>query len=695
MKPVIKSHPARLGSKLYKFSIEKRWIIMPDGVRLAASLYLPKPRHKGEKFPVLLEYLPYRKDDTFYVIDHECFSYFAQLGFITVKVDIRGTGGSDGVVPEREYSDTEMEDCMSIIEQLAADALSNGNVGMFGISWSGFNSIQMAMRRPPALKAIHAVHASDDLYHDDLHYYDGNFHLDTYHLFINHELGLPRTPDYKLDERYFAERFDRRPWLFTYLNNQLDGPFWRVKSLREDYSQIEIPVYLIGGLLDGYRSAAARMFENLKVPVRFDLGPWDHSCPDYGSPGPNFEWQIRLGQWFNRYLRPEHRGWRNTKDAKEFMVYVRDGHAPDAQIETVPGSWRKDTLPAAGTRQTRFYLDGKGTLSRRVTEAAAMAKGGSGNAASVNASAPASIGDELVYHPFAGTACGVWWGNRTGDMSADDALSLTYDTKPMSSPLQVIGAPTVKLKVKSTSAKAKWTVRLEDVAPDGKVSLVTGALFHPAQAADRLNPAWPEADSVYVVDLPLHFTTWTFQPGHKVRLAIANAQFPMAWPSPEPMVSTVFSALGESSMTLPVVPYMGGSKPHLPRVADKLPSPDSGSIDFPGKPEEKTINRVDKKTGKQSHTIIANSAYRIRKRSYFIETRSTWATFDKEPWRSSYLGVAQNTIVSQGKNLRLRTRISVTSDQGNFYVTVLRTLTQNGKVVRRRRFSETIARRFQ
>jgi hypothetical protein len=289
----------------------------------------------------------------------------------------------------------------------------------------------------------------------------------------------------------------------------------------------------------------------------------------------------------------------------------------------------------------------------------------------------------------------VWWGNRVGDMSADDALSLTYDTKPMSKPLQIIGSPSVKVKVQSTSAKAKWTLRLEDVAPDGKVSLVTGALFHPAQAKDRLNPAWPAADTVYEVDVPLHFTTWTFKPGHKVRLAIANAQFPMAWPSPEAMVGTVFSSGGESSLTLPVVPYMGGSKPHLPRVADKLPSPDSESIDFPGKPEEKTVNHVNKMTGQQSHTIIANSAYRIRQRKYFIETRSTWATFDKEPWHSSYVGVAQNTIVSQGKNLRLRTRISVTSNQGNFYVTVLRTVFQNGRVVRRRRFSETIARRFQ
>ncbi|MBS1994589.1 MAG: CocE/NonD family hydrolase [Cyanobacteria bacterium SZAS LIN-3] len=684
------SNSGRLGQTLYKFSIEKRWLTMPDGVRLAASLYIPRARRRGEKFPVLLEYLPYRKDDTFYVVDHQCFSYFAQLGFIAVKVDIRGTGASEGFIPEREYSDTEMIDCESIIEQLAADPVSNGNVGMFGTSWSGFNSLQMAMRRPPALKAIHAVHASDDLFHDDVHYIDGNLHLDSYHLFINHELGLPKTPDYKLDDEYFEQRFNRRPWLFNYLNNQLDGAFWRVKSLREDYSQIDIPVYLIGGMLDGYRSATVRMFEGLNVPVRCDIGPWDHSCPDEGSPGPNWEWQLRLGQWFNRYLRTGaadshqhlHKNELSPRPSKEFMVYVRHGHAPDTEIETVPGYWRKDTLPAKGTRNTRFYLAGPGQLSR-----------------TVKSSLPAGVqtaGDELEYHPFAGTAAGVWWGNKTGDVSGDDALSLTYDSKPMVKPLQIIGAPHINVRVKSTSEKAKWTVRLEDVAPDGKVMLITGSLFHPAHIKHgRLNPEWPGAGEVYEVDVPMHFTTWTFQPGHKVRLAIANAQFPMTWPSPDLMVSTVFSGDGEAVLTLPVVPFDGGQVPHLPRVCVKQESPDSESIDFPGKKEAATFNRYYKKSGRQSHTIVGNSAYKIRQRRFYIETSSTWSTFDKEPWRSSYLGVAQTTITSQGKHQRLRTRISVTSDRDNFYVSVVRTITQNGKVVGRRRFHETIARRFQ
>lgn len=700
--------PAREKTRHYKFKVEQRWFTMPDGVRLAATLYIPKPKFKGEVFPVLLEYLPYRKDDTFYVVDYPTFSYFAKLGFIAVKVDIRGTGGSDGHVPIREYSDIELADGEEVIKQLAESPEANRKVGMFGVSWSGFNSLQMAMRRPPYLEAIHAVHASDDLYNDDVHYVDGNLHLDPYHLFINHELALPRTPSYKLDEEYFATRFSHRPWMFTYLSQQRDGHFWRRKSLREDPSRIDIPVYLIGGLLDGYRSATVRMFNELTSPVRCDIGPWEHSCPDDGSPGPNFEWQDRLAQWFNRYLRDDSHPVRRkmlaeqrrcskaTKMAteettastaktspahgKEFMVYVRHGHKPDPAIETVPGYWRADTLPAAGTRAMTYGLSSSG-LSQ---EALPCSNGDCGDAASV----------KLNYNPAVGTRAEVWWGNRVGDMRADDERSMTFDSEPVSEALQIIGSPRVNLTVKTTSEKAKWTLRLEDVAPDGASTLITGVLVNPALLAGRLTPAWPAANQEYAFEAALHFTTWTFQPGHKIRLAVANAQFPIAWPTPELMVGEVVADGRTSSLTLPVVPTDVNRVTGLPRVKEKLYSPDSEGIEFPGKPDRKVYDKVNK-TGRVSHVVDTNSAQKIRNRSIYSETRSEWSTDTNNPADSQYLGIAQTTYVSRGLRVKMRTRILVRSDKDNFYVSVTRTLTRNGKRLAVKRFRETIVRQFQ
>lgn len=684
MNRVSRASAGRIGKRLYKFRVEKRWFMMPDGVKLAATLFVPQAARRkngspGETFPVLLEYLPYRKDDTFYIADYPCFSYLAQLGYLAVKVDIRGTGASEGICPEREYSDIEMQDGEEVIRQLAALPQANGNVGMFGVSWSGFNSLQMAMRRPPALKAIHAVHASDDLFHDDVHYIDGNLHLDPYHLFINHELGLPPTPDYRIDEEYFSSRFDRRPWLFTYLSKQLDGEFWSRKSLKEDYSRIDIPVYLMGGLLDGYRSATMRMYENLQVPVRCDIGPWNHSCPDDGTPGPNYEWLDRMSEWFSRYLKPDLSGKEGTaldapakgarktavKPEKELLVYVRHGHKPDMEIETVPGYWRQDVFPLKGAEARTLQLDG----------------------------ACASSGKPLVYKPFGGTAAGTWWGDTTGDMAGDDADSLVWDSSPQDKPLQIVGFPRVKLRVKASSPKAKWTVRLEDVSPDGAVSLVTGALYNPAIREDRLKPAWPEADREYDLVTDLHFTSWTFRPGHKIRLSVSNAQLIMTWPSPDAMTSAVDFAA--STMTLPVVPIDEGKVDNLPQPKSKRQVRDCEGLDFPGgKAESEVYQRRNYRTGDRTHTIKARSAYRIRGRKFFTENSNAWTANDEKPWAARYTGRASTVIVSRGRNIGLKTRILVRSDRENLYVIVSRTLTVNGKVVRQRRFRQTIARQF-
>jgi uncharacterized protein len=142
-------------------------IRMPDGVRLAATLYMPADLKAGERVPALLEYLPYRKDDD--AADYGNHAYFARHGYVGARVDIRGFGNSGGAPPTREYSAQEQEDGEHIIEWLARQPWSNGNVGMFGISWGGFISIQMAMRRPPALKAILAVAATEALFTEDVH----------------------------------------------------------------------------------------------------------------------------------------------------------------------------------------------------------------------------------------------------------------------------------------------------------------------------------------------------------------------------------------------------------------------------------------------------------------------------------------------------------------------------------------------
>jgi len=660
----------------YKFSVENRWLTMPDGVRLATTIYMPRPKRRGETFPVLLELLPYRKDDTFYLVDYPTYSYLAARGIMVVKVDIRGTGASDGEVPPREYSDQELADAEEIIRLLAALPESNGNVAMWGVSWSAFNCLQVAMRRPPALKTVISIHASDDLYHDDVHYVDGVLHLDPYHLFINHELGLPRTPGYKLDDEYFTGRFSREPWVFTYLSQQLDGKFWRCKSLREDYGAVNIPVYLIGGLLDGYRTAMMRIFENLQVPIKMEMGPWDHSCPDDGTPGPNYDYLQNVVRWLNRWLK----GVRNGVDkelsrGKEMLVFVRGGHDPDQNMVVTPGYWRRTKWPIPGLRLRKFYPQADHRLAATGGRAAL---------------------DELAYKPGAGVAAGSWWGDTTGDMSIDDSRSLVYDSKPLTRPIEIIGSPKVTLKVRSTAALANWSVRLEDVSPDGKVALVTGALINASQRNDRLAPSPVVPGQPYELAAGLHFATWTFKPGHRIRLAAANAQFPIAWPSADAMTGSLHVGCSETMLALPVVPGNSGPRPSLPQVADRIDSPYGEDIDLgDGKPDAEKYWIDNQSDGSTTCYSKKRSTYRIRRRRFVVESNSSWKTFDQEPWNSQYLGEATTTISSGRRVIRLQTKILVQSDKKYLHVTVRRTLSLNGRQVRMRTWQKSIRRQFQ
>ncbi|MGE5734310.1 MAG: CocE/NonD family hydrolase, partial [Acidobacteriota bacterium] len=211
----------------YGVRLVQAWIPMKDGIRLSATLYMPEGAKPQERFPAILEYLPYRKDDATAARDYPIHSYFAHRGFVSVRVDIRGTGTSEGQTPEREYSEQEQTDGVEVISWLAHQPWSNGSVGMMGISWGGFNAMQMAMRNPPGLKAIIAVDATDELFHDDVHYVDGIMHVDEFELDMDMAEGITGAPDYSLDEKVLGPRFETPPWSLLYLKHQHDGPFWR------------------------------------------------------------------------------------------------------------------------------------------------------------------------------------------------------------------------------------------------------------------------------------------------------------------------------------------------------------------------------------------------------------------------------------------------------------------------------------
>ncbi len=649
--------------------MEQQTIPMSDGVRLAATLYMPDNAKPGEKFPALLEYLPYRKDDATAARDYPIHSWFAARGYVSVRVDIRGFGNSEGSPTDREYSEQEQLDGEQVIAWLAAQPWSNGKVGMFGISWGGFNSIQMAMRHPPALKAILAVDATEELFHDDVHYIDGMMHFDEYELNMDLSPAMTGAPDYSLDEKVLGPRFESAPWSLLYLKHQRDGEFWRVPV--RPLSEIKIPCFLIGGLLDGYRDSIPRMFEKVKAPLKAIIGPWNHAFPNDAEPGPQIEWQKQALRWWDYWLKNRNTG---IMEEPPLSIYMQDWHAPDLHLKNIPGRWRGETgWPPGNVANTTLYLYDAHVLSTDPAKPAAH---------------------QLGYVPSIGVEAGFWWGDLTPDQRPIDAFSLTYDSAPLKTDLTMLGRPHALLQASSSAVQADWFARLSDVAPDGTVTLVTGAGSNGAQRDSASEPKELAPDQTYPLDIAMHLSTWTFPRGHRIRLAISNALWPMIWPTPYAMTTTLQLG-GEtgSRLTLPLVPPSMYAPPQFaaPEPLEQRSDMRSTGLPWPGewKTERDELNGRTKVTwgGKSEETY-----------PWGKETDSEGITYladDNHPESSSVEGEAEIVMALKQQTLTWKGHLSLTSDAHNFYYKYTRELLKDGQQIRQKTWQETIPRDHQ
>ena len=655
--------PSRYGVRM-----EQAWIPMKDGVRLAATLYMPDGAKAAEKFPALLDYLPYRKDDGTAAGDYPKNAYFARRGYVCARVDIRGFGASEGTPTDREYSEQEQADGEQVIHWLATQAWSNGKVGMYGISWGGFNALQMAMRNTPELKAIIAVDATEELFHDDIHYIDGMVHIDEFELNMDMAPGMTGAPDYTLDEKMLGPRFDAPPWSLLYLKHQRDGTFWRspVRSL----SEIKVPCFVIGGLVDGYRDSIPRMLEQVKAPVRALIGPWNHSFPNDADFGPRIEWREDAVRWWDYWLKGRDTG--VLRDPK-LVIFLRHWFPPDPNLETVPGEWRAETVwPPQNLKTSMLYLHPNHTLA---IEAGQLET------------------HRLKYVPSIGVEAGFWWGELVADQRPVDAFSLVYDSAPLSEDLAIIGRPQALLEASADAPLANWFARLSDVAPDGSVTQITGAGLSGAQRTSMSDPKALQPDQVYSLDVEMHLTTWVFPKGHRIRLSVSNALWPMVLSTPYTMTTAL--RLGGSTgsrLVLPVVPVQG----EIAHVSPPQPAEertDLKSFEFPW-PGERLVTRDEthQKTtvlwkGKMGSEYPWGKETDLEKMTYEIE--------DVHPEVNTIHGEAETTLELKGRTLVWSGNLSVTSDAKNFFYKYTRELRKDGTLIKTKTWEETIPRDLQ
>lgn len=481
-----------------------------DGSALSVSVSLPET---GSAFPTVFDCHPYRKDDLFSFRGAGLYEYFLGRGFATARLDVRGTGRSRGFLPLSEYSHEEIADCVTVIDWLASQPWSNGAVGMWGISWSAINTLLVAAERPAALRACIAVHPSDDLFSSDIHYIDGLLHYDLYHLFIDLLNGVTSGPDFPLDETMLEERFDQPPWMASILQHQRNDAFWQQRSLSPRWDRLDCPVFLVGGWYDGYHECVFRLLEHLRVPVEACIGPWSHVLPHMGGPGPAIDWLKLAGDWWDRWLRDPSAGSPSTTASsspegkqvgqppwRKVQIFTRHWHEPGPAAAEISGSWQ--------TTRT-WPLPTEDSVELSLSQGSLMRAGDS-----QSASLPSVVIDSP---PWIGWQVGHWWGDIALDQGPLDDESETFDLE-IDEPLEILGAPRLVMTVERDPGTNLFA-RLCDVAPSGQVTLVTGA-------GSALQAARPFER----IDLPLHWTSWRFEQGHRLRLSLSTALWPMFWP---------------------------------------------------------------------------------------------------------------------------------------------------------------------
>jgi uncharacterized protein len=536
--------------------IEHTLIPLRDGTTLAARIWLPDDAER-HSVPAILEYLPYRKRDGTYERDALTHPYLAGHGYAGVRVDIRGSGESGGL-PLDEYAKQEQDDGLEVIAWLAAQPWCSGAVGMMGISWGGFNGLQIAARRPPALKAIVTICSTDDRYADDAHYMGGT--LLTAGLewasFFFATACLPPDPTLVGDRwrAMWLERLENVPLFFgLWLQHQRRDAYWKHGSVSEDYDAIQCPVYAVGGWTDAYKNAIPRLLAGLTVPRKGLIGPWAHGYPHFARPGPQIGFLQEMLRWWDYWLKGIDTG---VMDEPMLRAWMTDSLKPASHHDTLPGRWvAEPSWPSPHITPRRLFLTDEGLQ---------------------DAAAPLTA-RALCSPQTVGKHSGNWvpFGrghDQADDQREDDARSLLFETPPVAAPIEILGAATVVLDLASDQPIANLAVRLCDVHPSGESLRVSYGVLNLTHRDGHEKPAPLAAGQRYRVRLQLNDAGSVFPSGHRIRLALSTAYWPMIWPGPERATLTIFGG----TLDLPVRPPQASDALLAP-----LPGPESAPLEKP------------------------------------------------------------------------------------------------------------------
>lgn len=582
--------------------VEFERIPLQDGTQLSCRYWLPVDADENP-VPAILEYIPYCTRDGTAARDEAMHPVFAGHGYAAIRVDIRGSGESEGVLTD-EYLQLELDDAVEIIEWIATQSWCDGNVGMMGKSWGGFNGLQVAALRPPALKCIITVFSTDDRYADDVHYIGGCMTTQNPEWgFVMFPAGA-RPPDPALVGENWKNMWQQRleavqPWVIRWTEHQRRDDYWKHGSVCEDFSKIDIPVYAIGGWADPYSNPIPRLIAGLKENQKGLIGPWGHQYMHQVLPGPKMGFMDEALRWWDHWLKSEDNG---VMAEPAYRVWMQDSVLPDVCHLERPGFWAaEDSWPSINVANKTVYLN-SGTL-----DDAAL------NEISLSICSPQTTG---ACTPFLGSY-GHGSPEDPADQRPDDANSLCFNSEVLAEPFSILGAPTVDLDLSADQQQAFVCVRLNEVLPGGESLQISYGILNLTHRNSHEAPEDLTPGERYSVRVQLNDIGHTFAVGSRLRVAISTSFWPIVWPSPRAATLTVFT--GASMLTLPgraPQPFDAALRP-MPPPRHSQPHPTSTLRT--GHPD-KVRFETDHSTGVQT---------------FSIQTDTGTCRFDNHGWTTS------------------------------------------------------------
>ncbi|MFB8030941.1 CocE/NonD family hydrolase [Streptomyces sp. NPDC056465] len=655
-------------------------IPMDDGVELSARIWRPTASD-NEPVPAVLEYIPYRKNDLTSTRDAIHHPYIAGHGYACVRVDVRGTGESEGVLLD-EYLEQEQRDAEAVLAWIAEQPWCDGSTGMMGISWGAFAALQTAARRPPSLRAICIASFTDDRYADDMHYLGGAMLSDNLAEAGTMFAYATCPPDPAVvGERWremWRERLDAaRPWVLEWLRHPKRDEYWRHASLSEDYSALRCPVLASSGWADGYSNAVTRLLSRVDVPRKGLIGPWSHKLPHLGEPGPAIGYLQEVVRWWDHWLKGVDNG---VMDGPMLRTWMQESVPPSTSYEERPGRWiGEPSWPSPHVGETVLPLR-DGNLGR-----------------------PEDLADQedrvhTVQSPLSvGQFAGKWASyNAPPDLPYDqreeDGGSLVFQTEPLDGRVEILGAPVVDVEVSADAPVAQLNVRLSDVAPDGRSTRVTYGVLNLTHRDSQEAPEALEPGTRHRVRVPLHSVAQAFPPGHRIRLSLSTSYWPLVWPAPAPALLSVYEKGG--TLTLPVrredVPEDKALQPFgepegcAPPAVTRLSEPEQAWTVSRDLVNYRSVLDIVKDRGLQRHEDTGIETG-LRAREQYSWTGEDFGSVRGESAWEMRFG-------RPGWDVRIETRTVLTSDEDAFHVDATLDGYEDGRRVFSRTWNEEVPR---